>query len=794
MNQNILHEYKIKETIGKGTFSKVKLGINKSTGEKVAIKILEKRKIKNKIDQIRVERELNILKKINHINIVKIIHTKEDQNNFYIIMEFINYDLFLHIVNNKRLDEKESSLYFFQIIQGLEYLHSLKIVHRDLKPENLLITKQRILKIIDFGLSNYLVGEQLLSTPCGSPSYTPPEMIKGYKYDGFAVDVWSSGIILYGMLCGYLPFEGKDSKALFKKIIKCKVAYPNFISHNAQNLLKKILVVNPDKRITILEIKKHPFYLEGKDIFYKRYPDLIDKIENRNDLLLNNNSTPSNIPAYNSNNIKTKTFTISNKKEKDDYENNFKKEKDKSSSAFSKHNKNKKIGPNFDLLKKILRGSKTNSCEKDNIINTDRPKGKDEKMIIEGGYNILKNENEKNLNYSPYQSLMKINNSTENSENKYHIIDNNNQKFIYKQKFLNSDIDTNDYEDEKNVDYLKNSFNNYSSYVNSSKKMQRYSNTKRNQKNDYSFFSNSKEIFIKGKLHKYQNTVVVDDKTIHSINNNIYTHNYHYKFQNNIKGNNKNNYSISSKKRNSSNKYFDSFYDKSNDKSSRIKSYIIDKANNNVNNIKIEKNNSANNRKIKKSNSPGNNNYSGLSKKIIRINNLYNSIQNRLDSYHEPQDIINKFEENENKKNLIIHSSLESKEKVKSKKNLIIKKNKIYNSKSEENRKKKINKNIKKINNIKYSSSYLKERLNSLKNSNNNSKININLHNNNSASNKKNFIEPINNNNLNVSQKNKKNKKAKEDTKKNHKKTKDNDKYNIKEIIKRRGLDKKTIK
>ena len=154
MSQNILYEYTIKETIGKGTFSKVKLGINKSTGEKVAIKILEKSKIKTKSDIIRVERELNILRKINHINLVKIYQTKEDQFNIYIIMEFINYDLFLHIVNNKRLDEKESSLYFFQIMQGLEYIHSLNIVHRDLKPENLLITKQRILKIIDFGLSN----------------------------------------------------------------------------------------------------------------------------------------------------------------------------------------------------------------------------------------------------------------------------------------------------------------------------------------------------------------------------------------------------------------------------------------------------------------------------------------------------------------------------------------------------------------------------------------------------------------------------------------------------------------
>jgi serine/threonine protein kinase len=261
-------------------------------------------------------------------------------------------------VNNKRLDEKESSLYYFQLIQGLEYIHSLKIVHRDLKPENLLITKKRILKIIDFGLSNYFLGDELMLTPCGSPSYTPPEMIKGYKYNGFAVDIWSTGIILFGMLCGYLPFEERDSKALFKKIIKCKVIYPKFLSLNSKNLLKKILVANPDKRITINEIKKHPFYLEGKEIFYKRYPDLIEKIENSsNNILVNdNNSAPHNNCFIDTNNIKITTFSISDKKEND--------EKDKSSSNFTKYSKNRKLGPNFDLLKKILRGSKTNSSEK----------------------------------------------------------------------------------------------------------------------------------------------------------------------------------------------------------------------------------------------------------------------------------------------------------------------------------------------------------------------------------------------------------------------------------------------
>ena len=419
MNEYILKEYLIKETIGKGTFSKVKLGINKSTGEKVAIKILEKNKILNKNDQIRVQREIDIIKKVKHLNIVKIIQIKEDHKNVYIIMEFIDYDLFLHIVNNKHLDEKESSLYYFQLINGIEYIHSLNIVHRDLKPENLLLTKNKILKIIDFGLSNYSYNNEYLMTHCGSPSYTSPEMILGNKYDGYAVDVWTTGIILYAMLCGYLPFEERDNKGLFKKIVKCRVCYPKFLPNNAVNLMKKILVVNPSKRITIKEIKKHPFYLEGKDFFYKRYPNLISMIEkdlgrastpckmnknyffndeNKNNFnysssmntihnnenfirknikfntikdnenydtesKISNSNTISTNNTYNKNIFNTKKIII-NRKNDDNSERKIK-VKQALKEISSSSSKSKINAPNFDLLKKILRGSKANSNEKD---------------------------------------------------------------------------------------------------------------------------------------------------------------------------------------------------------------------------------------------------------------------------------------------------------------------------------------------------------------------------------------------------------------------------------------------
>ena len=137
----ILSNYELKGILGNGTFSKVKLAINKITKEKVAIKIIDKQKALNKNSYERIKREISILKNISHPNVIKVIDTKEDSNNYYFIMEYCqNGELFLLIANNKRLDEKKASFYFFQLINGLNYLHINRIVHRDLKPENLLLS------------------------------------------------------------------------------------------------------------------------------------------------------------------------------------------------------------------------------------------------------------------------------------------------------------------------------------------------------------------------------------------------------------------------------------------------------------------------------------------------------------------------------------------------------------------------------------------------------------------------------------------------------------------------------
>ena len=275
LSKEIAGDYLIKNVIGEGTFSKVKLGINMLTGQKVAIKILDKLKLIEEEGIERVLREIKITSEIEHPNIIKIYDIMEDEKNYLVVMEYCaEGELFNYIVKKDRLSENESSFFYYQLINAIEYLHLNGIAHRDLKPENILLGENHIIKLIDFGLSNYISENKLLVTPCGSPCYASPEMIRGEEYNGADNDIWATGIILFAMLCGYLPFENdensKNNNLLFKKILSGKLYYPEYLSDTAVDLMKKILVNSPKKRIKINEIKKHDFYLKGKKIFEKK--------------------------------------------------------------------------------------------------------------------------------------------------------------------------------------------------------------------------------------------------------------------------------------------------------------------------------------------------------------------------------------------------------------------------------------------------------------------------------------------------------------------------------------------
>ena len=521
--EEIFSKYYTKQPIGKGTFSTVKLGINKETREKVAIKILEKSKIKIKDDLERINREIKMLKDFNYINVIKIYEILENESYHYFIMEYCeNGELFNHIVDLQRLSDKEASYFYYQLINGLEYIHSKGVVHRDLKPENLLLGKGNILKIIDFGLSNFFNGKYLLSTPCGSPCYASPEMVSGKKYNGFKIDIWSTGIILYAMVCGYLPFEDNDNEILFRKILECNLEYPNNLSDNVIDLMNKILVTKPERRIDIDGIKKHPFYLQGKEIFEKIHPELIEMVKFVNqsqpaDLGIKNNiicdiSENSNIVVKNNeknlesnNNLinnNEKICNIENQKDddvKNEKDNNVNNNYNLSNLRTASQNKPVKINENKNKgkiisIKTECDLSNNNNNNINNVIknidnNNTNPNKKKEKNIEEFIMQ-LSNKNKLNKNkkrpYSNNTLEQTRNKKTRNKRNNLKISDLNSKEV--KKKFPNKRINTDN-------QYLEIEFSNFS--INNTKKKKNDNNNK-----IYSTRGNSaKPINIKSKIN-----------------------------------------------------------------------------------------------------------------------------------------------------------------------------------------------------------------------------------------------------------------------------------------------------
>ena len=266
--------YKIGKDLGKGTFGKVKVGTHILTGEKVAIKVLEKEKIIDVNDVERVAREIHILRIVRHPVVVQLYEILETAKEIYLIMEYARGgELFEFIVSRKRVREKEAAKFLHQIISGIEYLHKLGICHRDLKPENLLMDDYNNIKIVDFGLSNTYVDGQFLKTACGSPCYAAPEMVAGKHYKGLPADIWSCGVILYAMVCGYLPFEDPKTNVLYKKILNADYTIPEFVSEDCRDLITHVLNTDPDKRFTLEQIKAHTWYKQIKNA--KEYSGIV---------------------------------------------------------------------------------------------------------------------------------------------------------------------------------------------------------------------------------------------------------------------------------------------------------------------------------------------------------------------------------------------------------------------------------------------------------------------------------------------------------------------------------------
>eukprot|EP01132_Coremiostelium_polycephalum_P005957 gene5957-7420_t len=258
----LIGSYRLDKTVGIGSFGKVKLAVHQKTGTQVAIKILNRNKISSLKMEEKIRREIQNMKLFRHPHIIKLYEVIETPTDILMVMEYVTGgELFDYIVRNGKLPEEEGRRLFQQMISGVEYCHHHMVVHRDLKPENLLLDPVHdCIKIGDFGLSNMMQDGDFLKTSCGSPNYAAPEVISGKLYAGPEVDVWSCGVILYAFLVAKLPFDDEHIPTLFKKIREGVFNIPDFISPSCADLIRKMLVVDPVKRITISEIRNHPWF------------------------------------------------------------------------------------------------------------------------------------------------------------------------------------------------------------------------------------------------------------------------------------------------------------------------------------------------------------------------------------------------------------------------------------------------------------------------------------------------------------------------------------------------------
>ncbi|KAL3987628.1 hypothetical protein ACER0C_014743 [Sarotherodon galilaeus] len=257
--------YRLEKTLGKGQTGLVKLGVHCITGQKVAIKIVNREKLSESV-LMKVEREIAILKLIEHPHVLKLHDVYENNKYLYLVLEHVSGgELFDYLVKKGRLTPKEARKFFRQIISALDFCHSHSICHRDLKPENLLLDEKNNIRIADFGMASLQVGDSLLETSCGSPHYACPEVIRGEKYDGRRADVWSCGVILFALLVGALPFDHDNLRQLLEKVKSGVFHMPHFIPPDCQALLKGMIEVNSDKRLTLEAIQKHPWYLGGRN-------------------------------------------------------------------------------------------------------------------------------------------------------------------------------------------------------------------------------------------------------------------------------------------------------------------------------------------------------------------------------------------------------------------------------------------------------------------------------------------------------------------------------------------------
>ncbi|KDN42822.1 hypothetical protein RSAG8_06576, partial [Rhizoctonia solani AG-8 WAC10335] len=265
--------WKLGKVIGRGSSGTVRIATHKVSGQTAAVKIMSTEAIVNsrvsvaaepdKAERIiqSIEREIVLMKLIEHPNVLGLLDVWEAKGLLFVIMEYIDGgELFDYIIEKGRLPVPEALHYFQQIMYAVGYCHQFRIAHRDLKPENILVDKNGNIKVADFGLAAFVPRDSLLYTSCGSPHYASPEVVSGLAYDGAVSDVWSCGVILYALLSGQLPFDDEDIGVLLEKVREGKYTIPADVPWHAQNLIRRMMHKDVYGRIKLDEVLEHQFF------------------------------------------------------------------------------------------------------------------------------------------------------------------------------------------------------------------------------------------------------------------------------------------------------------------------------------------------------------------------------------------------------------------------------------------------------------------------------------------------------------------------------------------------------
>ncbi|KAA8519642.1 hypothetical protein F0562_013913 [Nyssa sinensis] len=262
----LLGRYEIGKLLGHGTFAKVYHARNIKTNESVAIKVIDKEKILKGGLIAHIKREIEILRRVRHPNIVQLFEVMATKSKIFFVMEYVKGGELFGKVAKGRLKEEIARKYFQQLISAVGFCHARGVFHRDLKPENLLLDENGDLKVSDFGLSavsDQIRQDGLFHTFCGTPAYVAPELLARKGYDAAKVDIWSCGVILFVLMAGYLPFHDKNVMAMYKKIYKGEFRCPRWFSPELTRLLSRLLDTNPETRITIPDIMNKKWFKKG---------------------------------------------------------------------------------------------------------------------------------------------------------------------------------------------------------------------------------------------------------------------------------------------------------------------------------------------------------------------------------------------------------------------------------------------------------------------------------------------------------------------------------------------------